>query len=296
MTDGPVPGWYNDPNRPNEKRWWDGSSWTQHFREFRPDVPFDSTPPSPPQEQPQAQPQAQPPAAAPTSSSSKPSDYKPNLLDRYVAALKEKVWLRWVTGLVVLMLIGLIGSASESPKSDTSASSQAAPEPAPSAEDSESSESAPADEPPAESAPTEPKKLSAKERVNAALEEIDGTVQEPVINDVEFGSDELVITVATPEGGLEGASTRDLNEQASAIFKAVYGEAKYKKTDTVIVFEGGLVSTKTGKDLDDVNTGIYTMPRSDAREIDWSDEDTLLVVIDWTLFRDFVHPAIKKDD
>lgn len=304
MTESPVPGWYNDPNRPNEKRWWDGESWTQHFREFRPDVIFDSTPPpqtptpspTPAPTPVQTQAQTQPQAAAPSSTPTPPSDHEPNLLDQYVRALKEKVWLRWVTGIVVLTMIGLVGSIFEEPKSDTTASSQPAPAPASTPADADSGDTAPAEEPPAEPAPAEPKKLSSKERVEAALEDIDGPVETPVINDVEFGSDALTITAATPEGGLQGASTGDLNDQAAAIFQAVYGDAKYKKTDTVIVFQGGLVDTRTGKDADDVNTGIYTMPRSDAREIDWSDQDTLDVVIDWTLFRDFVHPALKKDD
>lgn len=285
MSDNPVPGWYKDPNRPNDRRWWDGDAWTQHFREFRPDVAFDSTPPA------QASPDT--PSTAPVTA----SNYEPNLLDRYVRALKQQVWLRWVSGIVVLILIfGVLGSNSETPESDPAASSQPASAPAPAPEDTASSEGAASNEPPADPAPAEPKKLSTKERVTAALDEIDGTVQTPVINDVDFGSDALTVTVATPEGGLEGASTRDLNEQAAAIFKAVYGEAKYKKTDTVVVFEGGLVSTKTGKDLEDVNTGIFTMPRSDARDIDWSDEDTVKFIIDWTLYRDFAHPALKQDD
>ncbi|MEX0836075.1 MAG: CD225/dispanin family protein [Nitriliruptor sp.] len=32
MSDGPVPGWYADPEQPGGERYWDGSSWTPHRR------------------------------------------------------------------------------------------------------------------------------------------------------------------------------------------------------------------------------------------------------------------------
>lgn len=30
MSDGPIPGWYPDPQNPSGQRWWDGTAWTAH--------------------------------------------------------------------------------------------------------------------------------------------------------------------------------------------------------------------------------------------------------------------------
>lgn len=49
MSSSPVPGWYPDPEVPNQRRWWDGSAWTDHR------APLEAQPPSP-----------LPPAAPPT--------------------------------------------------------------------------------------------------------------------------------------------------------------------------------------------------------------------------------------
>ena len=139
------------------------------------------------------------------------------------------------------------------------------------------------------------KKLSSKEKVKAALDNTDGTVEDPVIKKVEFG-DELTVYAKTPEGGAQGASTGDLNRQAGDMFQAIYGPGAYKKTDAVIVFKGGLVDTETGKSLDNANTGIFSISKRQARAIDWSDDDAVKYAIDWTNYRDFAHPALKQDD
>ena len=60
------------------------------------------------------------------------------------------------------------------------------------------------------------------------------------------------------------------------------------------MFKGGLVDSSTGQELPDVNAGIYTMPAAQAKRIDWSNEDALLN-INWSLYRDFCHPALKQD-
>ena len=80
-----------------------------------------------------------------------------------------------------------------------------------------------------------------------------------------------------------------------AIFSAIYGDAEWKKTGTVIVYKGGLVDSKTGQELPDANTGIYTIKQGEASQIDWSDQDTIDFSIDWSLYRDFVHPALEQD-
>lgn len=112
---------------------------------------------------------------------------------------------------------------------------------------------------------------------------------------VEVESAEVAVTAQTPEGGLDGASTGDLNREAAEIFHAIHGTAGYNR-DSVVVFEGGLVDSKTGDELPDVNTGIYAMSRADAAAIDWSDEDKWRYTIDWTQYREFAHAALKKDD
>jgi uncharacterized protein DUF2510 len=34
-----APGWYDDPNAPGGKRWWDGSQWTEHTAAAQPAAP-----------------------------------------------------------------------------------------------------------------------------------------------------------------------------------------------------------------------------------------------------------------
>lgn len=218
----------------------------------------------------------------------------------YWDALKQHVWLRWVTGIAIFLIIGMIGSATEEKETKTSAKAPAQSAPANQGEEKSAEKSEDVAETPAETAEPEPKPkpkpLSSKEKVKVALDDIDWLPQNPKIKKIEFGSDELTVYAATPEGGLQGASTGDLDEQAGAVFEAVYGDAKYKKTGTVVVFKGGLVDSKTGKNLKNVNTGIYTISKGDAREVDWADEDTVRFTIEWKLYRDFAHPALKQED
>lgn len=139
------------------------------------------------------------------------------------------------------------------------------------------------------------KKLNSKEKVRVALKNIDGTVQDPVIKKVAFG-EELSVYAKTPDGGAQGPSTGDLNRQAGDIFQAIYGPGAYKKTGAILVFKGGLVDTETGKSLNNANTGIFSISRRQARAIDWSDDDAVKYLIDWTNYRDFASPALKQDD
>lgn len=112
------------------------------------------------------------------------------------------------------------------------------------------------------------------------------------VQDVSFDGREAQVTVATPEGGFEGASCDDLNEGAKAVWAKVYNDAAWNG-GALVVFKGGLVSTVTGEELPDVNTGIYTIHADQAAQIDWSNEDALLN-IDWSYYRDFCHPAMKQ--
>jgi hypothetical protein len=136
---------------------------------------------------------------------------------------------------------------------------------------------------------------SPKARVRQALEDAEGPVEDPQVTRVDFGRRELAVTAKTPEGGFEGASTKDIDRLAGAIFAAIYGDAGYRRTGMVVVFKGGLVDAATGKELPDANTGIYTIKRGEARQIDWSDDDTVNFTIDWSFYRDFAHPALKQD-
>jgi hypothetical protein len=139
-----------------------------------------------------------------------------------------------------------------------------------------------------------PKPKKPKQRVKDALnEEIDagGYAGELDVKDFFVGTREVNVTVETPEGGFQGASCNDLNDGARAVFRRIYGDADWKH-DSVVVFEGSLVSKETGKDLPDAKTGIFTLRGGQARRIDWSDEEAISN-IDWSLYRDFCHPALK---
>lgn len=140
------------------------------------------------------------------------------------------------------------------------------------------------------------KPKSKNQRLKAAL--ADATppgAGEVTVDKIDYGRS-LTITLKTPEGGLEGASVNDLNNSMAAAAEAVYGVAKYPATkELVVAFRGGLVDTDTGKDLPNVNTAIYTLPYSKARQIDWADEDSVYYNINWSNYNDFTHPAIKSD-
>jgi hypothetical protein len=111
------------------------------------------------------------------------------------------------------------------------------------------------------------------------------------IQNVAFSKTEAQVTATTPEGGFSGPSCGDLNDGAQAIFKKIYHDAGWKK-GAVLVYKGGLVSKATGKALPNVNTGIFTMPAGQAKQINWSDDDALSN-IDWSIYRDFCHPALQ---
>jgi hypothetical protein len=113
------------------------------------------------------------------------------------------------------------------------------------------------------------------------------------VQDVSFEGREAQVTVTTPEGGFQGASCGDLNDGARAIFAKIYNDAGWTG-GAAVIFKGGLVSTVTGEELPDVNTGIFTMHADQAAQIDWSDEDALSYNIDWSYYRDYCHPALKQ--
>jgi hypothetical protein len=143
--------------------------------------------------------------------------------------------------------------------------------------------------------PPPPPQATPKDRVRDELgDEVSasGYAGDVKIQNVAFGDTEVEVTATTPEGGLQGASCGDLDDGTQAIFAKIYDDAGWKR-GAVIVYQGGLVDSSTGKELPDANTGIYTMPAGKARQIDWSDDDALLI-IDWSNYRDFCHPALKQ--
>jgi hypothetical protein len=161
-------------------------------------------------------------------------------------------------------------------------------------EDSTSAEGTTESESTTESQPAPPRPATPKERVRGALgDEVEaggyaGNVQ---IQDLAFEGREAQVTAKTPEGGFEGPSCADLDEGARAIFETVYNDGGWSG-GAAVVYQGGLVDSSTGEELPGANTGIFTMPAGQARRIDWSDEDALLN-IDWSIYRDFCHPALQ---
>lgn len=137
---------------------------------------------------------------------------------------------------------------------------------------------------------------TSKERVRDALgDEVQvqagGYAGDLKINDVSFAGAEAQVTAKTPEGGSEGPSCGDLDDGAQAVFTTIYYEGGWNG-GAVLVYKGGLVDRSTGKELPEANTGMYTMPAGQAEQIDWTDEDALSN-IDWSIYRDFCHQALK---
>lgn len=200
-------------------------------------------------------------------------------------------WVKWVAaGFAALLIIAAIFGGSDKPDTATTAGQVATAVTPPAAAatppaTSTSAPAAPAPPPPPPPPPAPPP--SPRARLDDALSSLDAKV-------IGSSPSSIAIRAQTPEGGFGGTSTGDLNAQAGKIFEAIYGTAGYHR-DAAIDFKGGLVSAKTGEDLPDARTGLYRMSRADAAEIDWADSDRLLV-IRWSLFREFAHPALKQDE
>ena len=96
------------------------------------------------------------------------------------------------------------------------------------------------------------------------------------------------VVAETPEGGLDGASVDDLDGSAAATFEAIYNDTDWQGGATV-KFTGGLVDTKTGRDLPDAETGLYRLTAHEAAQIDWDNASS----VDWSFYRLFAHPALK---
>jgi major membrane immunogen (membrane-anchored lipoprotein) len=111
------------------------------------------------------------------------------------------------------------------------------------------------------------------------------------IDDVSHYQNFVTVTAETPQGGLEGAKCGDLDTAAGAIFEKVYKDTGWKGNAT-INFQGGLVNKATGKKLPHEQTGNFSIDPGQAKQIDWSNGDAL-ANIDWSIYRDFCHPALQ---
>jgi hypothetical protein len=201
---------------------------------------------------------------------------------------KHPIWSWIFIAFVGLLVIAALIPSDEDDGGNGSGDQAAEEQPAETEGEGGSEEQA-AEAEPAEEPPPNP-----QDEVRQALEDAEGPVEDPEVTDVEFGKKEVEVTAKTPEGGLEGASDEDFDRLTGAIFAAIYGDAGWNKTGAVAVYKGGLVDSKTGQELPDANAGIYTISRADASKIDWSDQDAIEFGIDWSLYRDFVHPAFKE--
>lgn len=129
--------------------------------------------------------------------------------------------------------------------------------------------------------------------IAAVLEDVSGSVQTPKVKRVLLHGKDLKVDVETPEGGFDGPSIRDIDEQAGAIFRAVYLDTAHRGP-TAINFSGGLVDTKTGAEMPNANTGSYEISGRDAKRVNWEDEDLIRYTIDWGLYRLYASPALKQ--
>lgn len=135
---------------------------------------------------------------------------------------------------------------------------------------------------------------SAEGRVREALgDEIssDFAVGDSEVRSVEISGPVVNVTLGTPEGGFEGASTDDTDAFASAAFAKVYEDGGWQGLARV-AFRGGLIDSATGRELPNAPTASYSVDGKAARQIDWADEETLYS-IDWSLYRELCHPALK---
>lgn len=137
------------------------------------------------------------------------------------------------------------------------------------------------------------KKLSPLAKARDALGSnvhSDFAVGDSKVRSVDRSGVKLDVVLTTPEGGIDGPSTGDADGLASATFAKVYLSGW--KGPATVRFLGGLQNSATGKALPNALAFGYRMQPGPARQIDWSNQDTLYS-IDWSHYRWFCHPAFK---
>jgi hypothetical protein len=97
-----APGWYDDPNAPGGKRWWDGTQWTDHVA--APAQPAAPQAPQPPAtQQAPAAPAHQPTPPQPVGVRATPAEDGPYPPARIAVAAAAAFW-------AVLLIVGSIGT------------------------------------------------------------------------------------------------------------------------------------------------------------------------------------------
>ena len=145
-----------------------------------------------------------------------------------------------------------------------------------------------------EDQPAPESKPSAERQVKAALgDEISSglAVGDSEVRSVEVAGPVVNVNLKTPSGGFEGTSTDDTDALASAALAKVFGDAGWRGIAR-IDFRGGLVDAATGQELPNAPTASYRVGPQAAKQINWSDEDALYN-IDWGIYRELCHPALK---
>jgi hypothetical protein len=113
------PGWYDDPSRPDEKRWWDGRQWTAEFRPAPNGVLTDSSPPE------IDIPTSRPAVPNPNARQGEPSSALRSAWRGYSRAFKDRLWVKIATGFAVLFILAGVFGEDESTK--TSQPTESAP-------------------------------------------------------------------------------------------------------------------------------------------------------------------------
>lgn len=219
--------------------------------------------------------------------------------------------MKWLLGigcsLVVLVVIGAaIGEdedKSDEPAKEKSSTVAEDTSPPPATEPDQGADadavSKPESEPkdPVEKPKAEkPEPVDPSTEVADALEDVPDSIYDVNVKDVYMLGNTVMVDLETPEGGLEGASTYDLNNMTAAVYRRIFTETDLQQP-VLITYRGGLINSKTGADLPDAATAVYVIRKPEIRQIDWDDEDTVMYGgIDWSLYRTMLHPAIKDDD
>lgn len=257
MTQPPPAGWFPDPNNAQQRRYWDGSAWTEHVSPAPGVTPIT------------------PAASAPTTVPYTTSPAASGGIGEWVK--QHKVWTAVIAVVVIGIIAGIAGGGSSS-SGEAPAAQQGTTIPS-------STSAATTATPGSSASPLQKARSALGDEVSSPV-----AVGDSKVKGVAANGNVMTVTLVTPEGGFQGPSTDDADGLTAAAMSKVYRTGW--SGAAVVRFVGGLQSRATGKPLPHALAFAYYIGRRQAARIEWSNQDRV-ESIDWSFYRTVCHPAFK---